>query len=44
MASWEAGVVGYEVNFSERTVTYCGARGEKYVESYAEVEVGDIGV
>ena len=38
-ASWKAGVVSYEVNFSEHTVAYFGARGEKYVESYPEVEV-----
>jgi uncharacterized protein YbcV (DUF1398 family) len=38
-ASWKAGVVGYEVNFSKRTVAYFGARGEEYVESYPEVEV-----
>ncbi len=41
MSSWRAGVVGYEVNFSERTVSYYGARGEKYVESYPEVSVPD---
>lgn len=38
-ASWKAGVVGYEVDFSARTVAYYGARGEQYVESYPDVEV-----
>ena len=33
-ASWDAGVVGYEVDFIKQTVTYKGARGEMYVESY----------
>lgn len=40
--SWHAGVVGYEVDFSARTVAYYGSRGEKYVESYEAVDVGDI--
>jgi uncharacterized protein YbcV (DUF1398 family) len=35
MAAWKAGVVRYEVGLSERTVTYYGAGGESYVESYA---------
>ena len=37
MAAWKAGVVGYEVDFLKRTVTYSGARGEQYVEAYAGV-------
>ena len=41
-ASWKAGVVSYEVDFSAHTVSYCGARGEKYVESYPAVEIGSI--
>jgi uncharacterized protein YbcV (DUF1398 family) len=39
MASWQAGVVGYEVDFSHRTVTYFGSRNETYSESYSEVVV-----
>jgi uncharacterized protein YbcV (DUF1398 family) len=33
-ASWKAGVVRYEVDFSARTVSYYGAGGEEYVEAY----------
>ena len=39
MATWKAGVVKYEVDFAARTCTYYGVGGEKYVESYPEVEV-----
>jgi uncharacterized protein YbcV (DUF1398 family) len=38
-ATWAAGVVGYEVDFSARTCVYFGARGEKYVEAYPAVEI-----
>lgn len=38
-ATWKAGVVGYEVNFTERTCTYQGAGGESYLEKYAQVSV-----
>lgn len=38
-ASWEAGVIGYDVNFENRTCTYFGAHGESYVESYPAIEV-----
>ena len=34
MAAWKAGIVRYDVDFSERTVTYDGSGGERYVESY----------
>ena len=34
MATWKAGVVSYDVNFNERTVSYYGSGGESYVESY----------
>ena len=37
-ATWEAGVVGYEVDFERRQVTYFGALGEKYLEGYPAVE------
>ena len=38
-ASWEAGVVGYDVDLEKRKVTYLGACGESYVEDYPAVEV-----
>lgn len=38
-ASWKAGVVRYEVDFSSRVVRYYGASGEEYVEAYPLVEV-----
>ncbi len=41
MASWKAGVVRYDVDFTARHVTYYGCLGETYVESYPAVEVGE---
>jgi uncharacterized protein YbcV (DUF1398 family) len=38
-ASWQAGVVRYDVDFTARTVAYYGAHGEQYVESYPAVEL-----
>ncbi len=38
-SSWEAGVIGYDVNFEKRTCTYFGAYGEMYVEEYPAVEI-----
>ena len=38
-ASWHAGVVRYEVNFSERVVTYYGCNGEAYAEHYPAIEI-----
>lgn len=38
-SAWKAGVVGYEVDFAKRTVTYRGCMGEEYVEEYPAVEV-----
>ena len=38
-ATWRAGVVRYDVDFAERTCTYYGATGEKYVESYPAIDV-----
>lgn len=38
-ASWRAGVVSYDVNFQNRTVSYYGARGECYVEAYSIVDL-----
>jgi uncharacterized protein YbcV (DUF1398 family) len=39
LASWEAGVVSYDVDFEARTVTYYGAGAESYIESYPEALV-----
>jgi uncharacterized protein YbcV (DUF1398 family) len=39
MAAWKAGVVSYDVDFVARDVTYYGARGESYVESYPATKV-----
>lgn len=36
---WVAGVIWYQADFEKRTVTYGGASGETYVESYPEVKV-----
>lgn len=38
-ASWRAGVVRYEVDLGQRTVTYYGCNGESYAEHYPFVEV-----
>ena len=38
-ASWYAGVVRYDVDFTARTVAYYGCGGEKYVEEYPAVEL-----
>jgi uncharacterized protein YbcV (DUF1398 family) len=38
-ASWQAGVVSYDVDFGARTVTYFGCNGEEYVEAYHTVEI-----
>jgi uncharacterized protein YbcV (DUF1398 family) len=38
-ASWEAGVVSYDVDFERHEVTYRGVFGESYVEEYPAVEV-----
>jgi predicted FMN-binding regulatory protein PaiB/uncharacterized protein YbcV (DUF1398 family) len=35
---WKAGVVGYDVDFTERKVNYYGASGESYLEEYASIE------
>jgi uncharacterized protein YbcV (DUF1398 family) len=39
MASWQAGVVRYDVDFVARTVTYYGCEGEEYVEEYPAANV-----
>jgi uncharacterized protein YbcV (DUF1398 family) len=38
-ASWQAGVVRYDVDFAARTVAYYGCNGEQYVESYHPVDL-----
>lgn len=38
-AAWESGVISYDVDFIERTVTYYGVNGDSYVESYPFVSV-----
>ena len=39
MASWQAGVIRYDVDFNARTVTYYGCDGEEYVEAYPAANV-----
>jgi len=36
-ASWRAGVVRYDVDFTARTVAYYGCNGEEYVEAYPAI-------
>jgi uncharacterized protein YbcV (DUF1398 family) len=38
-ATWKAGVVSYDVDFINRTVTYFGCEGESYKEEYQAVQV-----
>ncbi len=38
-ASWDAGVISYNVQLENRKVTYYGALGESYVEDYPAVEI-----
>jgi uncharacterized protein YbcV (DUF1398 family) len=38
-ATWQAGVVRYDVDFAARTVVYVGCKGEEYVEGYPAVEI-----
>ena len=39
MASWQAGVVRYDVDFTARTVTYYGCNDEEYVEAYPAADL-----
>jgi uncharacterized protein YbcV (DUF1398 family) len=41
-AAWKAGVVGYEVDFASRLVSYFGSNGELYSEDYPEVQVSPV--
>ena len=36
-ATWQAGVVRYEVDLEARTVAYLGCNGEQYIEAYPAV-------
>jgi len=38
-ASWQAGVVRYDVDFAARTVAYYGCNEERYIESYPAVDL-----
>lgn len=38
-ASWQAGVVRYDVDLEARTVAYQGCNGEEYIEAYPAVTV-----
>jgi uncharacterized protein YbcV (DUF1398 family) len=39
---WIAGVINYDIDFNMRTITYYGARGESYQESYPAINIGEI--
>jgi uncharacterized protein YbcV (DUF1398 family) len=39
LASWRAGVVRYDIDFTARTCTYYGCEGEHYIESYPAVRI-----
>lgn len=41
-SAWEAGVVGYDVDFIARNVVYYGANGERYLEEYPAVEIANV--
>lgn len=38
---WLAGVVSYRVDFTRRTVTYYGLKGDAWEESYPDVAAGE---
>lgn len=38
-ASWQAGVVRYDLDLEARTVSYQGCNGEEYVEAYPAVTI-----
>ncbi|TGL14230.1 DUF1398 domain-containing protein [Leptospira meyeri] len=40
-AAWEAGVIGYDVDFVGRKVVYYGVNGESYLEEYPAVVLRD---
>jgi len=38
-SAWKAGVIGYDVDFTARRVTYFGANGASYLEDYTAVDL-----
>jgi uncharacterized protein YbcV (DUF1398 family) len=38
-ATWRAGIVRYDVDFTARTVTYYGCNDEEYMEEYPAIDV-----
>ena len=40
-ATWQAGVVRYDVDLEARTVAYQGCNGEQYIEAYPAVTVAN---
>ena len=38
-ATWNAGVIGYDVDFAQRKVIYYGVNGESYLEEYPAVDI-----
>lgn len=38
-SAWEGGVIGYDVDFIGRKVTYYGVNGESYLEEYPAVDL-----
>jgi uncharacterized protein YbcV (DUF1398 family) len=39
-ATWRAGIVRYQVDFTARTVAYLGCNGEEYIEAYPAAKIG----
>ena len=39
LASWQAGVLRYDVDFLRRSVSYFGVNGEEYIEFYPPVKL-----
>jgi uncharacterized protein YbcV (DUF1398 family) len=42
VATWNAGVVRYDVDLVERTVTYYGCNDEAYVEAYPAITIENV--
>jgi uncharacterized protein YbcV (DUF1398 family) len=38
-STWRAGVIRYEVDFAQRSVSYYGCEGESYIELYPAVDL-----
>lgn len=38
-ATWQAGVIGYDVDFKTRRVRYYGCNGEEYIEDYPQAQL-----